>query len=257
MGFKGALLTFLFGLSIYIFAEELDVGVIQITDPMTVCHCENPGHVGRICITIHKWRTELYLSHEALATKFIPSIKNNEFVLFSEAFYGKCMYGLTQYTYADPVLQAKENAKGPSFQSYSYRGKEPVMKATVFDLMGNSLAHSDFVKGQFYYQEFIFNKDQPNEFMRVFYPGHTTIRFPIDKILTKEEIRNILDKNRNEYKNIKSILAVNTFENDSKPFGEFIVSLRFQRKKEVTPADVQKDPWNTNFITIEVADSEK
>lgn len=250
---KGVVLAGFFCLSSSLFAKEVDVGVDHIQDPMTVCHCENPGQVGRICISIHKWRApELTLIDEALATKFIPSIQNNEFFLFSEAFYSKCQYGLSLNNITDPVEQARDNAKGLRFDHAGYRGKEPLMKATVLSLDGNGLAHSDFVAGQFYYQEVYFNKGKPLEFFRVMYPGQTTIKFPLDKILTKEQIRRILDKDDSELRFVKAILAVATFEGNTKAFGEYLVTLRFHRKKEITLTQVQKDPWNTAFIGIGV-----
>lgn len=253
MDYKKNFLAVLLCFSLQISAKELDVTVDHIQDPMTVCHCENPGQVGRICIATHKWRApELTLVNEAYATKFIPLIQNNEFILFSEAFYTKCQYGLSANIITDLVEQAKENAKGLRFDHFGYRGKEPLMKATVLDLDGNNLAHSNFVAGQFYYLEAYFNKNQPLEFYRVMYPGHTTIKFPVDKILTKDQIRRILDKDEKEYRHIQSILAVSTFEGNTRAFGEYLLTFHFHRKKEVSSADVKKDPWNMSFIAIGV-----
>ncbi len=253
MGFLNAVLACAFFLSFQISAKDLDVGVDHIQDPMTLCHCENPGQVGRICIAAHKWRApELPVFNEAFATKFVPSIQNNEFVLFSEAFYNKCQYGLTSNFYTDPVLQARENAKGPSFDHVAVLGKEPLMSANVLDQNGDLLVRADFTPGKFEHLEAYFSQNSPQEFYRVFYPGQTTVKFPIDKVLTPQQIRNILDKGFSEIKIVKSTLAINTLEGTTRAFGEYVVTLRFHRKAEVTLADVQKDPWNTSFIRVGV-----
>lgn len=250
----GFLALFLLSSTIGFANNSVDVRVDYITDPMIICHCENPGQLGRICISIHKWNAlEGYnMVSEELATKFIPSIDNNSFILLSEAFYQRCQYGLSPNIFTDPVRQAEANSIGPYFDHVGYLGKDPLMKATVLDPKGNTLAYSDFVAGKFGYKEFFFSLGTRDEAHRILYPGHTSITFPIEKILTLDQIKDILLNNKKEFRTVKSILAVRTKEGATRAFGEYTITLRFFRKQEATLAQVKENPLNTSLIGVGV-----
>lgn len=228
-------------------AAEIGVEVTDIQDPMVPCDCTNPGQIGRVCITTTKWAHDNLprLSDDHL-TEFIPSVKGNEFILETKAFYNQCGFDETPLVFTDPALQTPYNGI-KHFRFSGYKGVKPLMKVGIFNKRGQAV-YSPLLSGSFSQINAYYKKGTPEEFYVLQYPGSVTYKVPLEKVLTDFQIRLILDDGHQEIKYIKAILAVHTLQGGAQAFGEYTVKLRFFRK----PGIPITHRWDTSAIGIEV-----
>lgn len=248
---KGLILGLLLGLQCSAFAEEAPgVDVVDIRDPMRICDCNNPAHLGRICIVTSKWAhddvrtTDVYDNY---LTRFEPSIEatTKTFVFKSVAYYTKCDRGETPFTYVDDWLQAWHHGRIDFITPY-LKEYTPLMRVALVDSAGVVGAYTKDFSGTTQSEEIIVNKYKKEEASIMGYPGTVIYETELAQLLTEAQIRSIVESNKEVTRYMKAILSAQV-SSGNKQFGQYTVKLRFYKKPNVTP----KNAMDVSAIAIQ------
>lgn len=227
--------------------DPIDVDVEVNHYGTKYCQCALPEFLNKICITSTRWSmTDPMLNEKGTLTDFDAVINNDIFTMTSTAHYVKCEYGETPNVFTDPQWQDK--FKGKKFYNMvAVKGNKAWFKVYSIDPATKKRTLLQASSGNFKDEKAFFNKGEENEFYLMQYPGTALFQRPLDQVISDFRIRQILEGD--EYvKTLAAILMIETKDQGTVAFGEYILRLRFFLKPGVTPVNA----WDTSAIKAEI-----